>query len=130
MFGADYHEYGFVPELYATMADNTTVTLDGDHDVFGDGSVVVLLTPGHTPGHQCLLVRLREAGPVILSGDVAHFCDNFRHRRVPIFNADHDKSRSSMDRVDSLARHEHAALLINHDARQSALIRRSPDSLE
>jgi N-acyl homoserine lactone hydrolase len=74
--------------------------------------------------------RISRGGPLILSGDVAHFCDNFRHRRVPTFNADYDKSRSSMDRVDSLARHEHAALLINHDARQSALIRRSPDSIE
>jgi N-acyl homoserine lactone hydrolase len=130
MFGPDYDEYGFIPELYDTMRDNPTVILDGDHDVFGDGSVVVLVTPGHTPGHQSLLVRLPQAGPLILSGDVAHFCDNFRHRRVPTFNADHDESRRSMDRVDSLADHEHAALLINHDARQSALIRRSPDYIE
>ncbi|HEX6721764.1 MAG TPA: N-acyl homoserine lactonase family protein, partial [Burkholderiaceae bacterium] len=44
-----------------------------DKDVFGDGTVVILRTPGHTPGHQALLVRLKEKGAVLLSGDAAHF---------------------------------------------------------
>lgn len=130
MFGSDFGDYGFIPELYATMGDNPTVLLDGDHDVFGDGSVIVLDTAGHTPGHQSLLVRLRGAGALLLSGDVAHFCDNFRHRRVPTFNADHGMSRVSMDRVDEVVRRENATLLINHDARQSGLIRRSPQAIE
>jgi N-acyl homoserine lactone hydrolase len=130
MFGDHYHEYGFVPELYATMTDKPTVLLDGDFDVFGDGAVTVLRTPGHTPGHQSLLVRLRNAGALVLSGDVAHFCENFRERRVPTFNANHDKSLDSIDRVDEVVRSERAQLLINHDARQSALIRRSPDAIE
>ncbi|AWT51195.1 N-acyl homoserine lactonase family protein [Mycolicibacterium smegmatis] len=130
MFGADYDNYGFVPDLYATMKNNPTTQLYGDHDVFGDGSVEVLRTPGHTPGHQSLLVRLRTAGTFVLSGDVAHFCDNFRYRRVPAFNADHDASRESMDHVENLVRAENATLLINHDARQSARIRRAPDFIE
>ncbi|WP_226863299.1 N-acyl homoserine lactonase family protein [Mycolicibacterium baixiangningiae] len=130
MFGSDFGDYGFLPDLYATMADNQTVVLDGDHDVFGDGSAIVLDTAGHTPGHQSLLVRLRGAGSFVLSGDVTHFCDNFRHRRVPTFNADHGMSRVSMDRVDEVVRTENATLLINHDARQSAMIRQSPQALE
>ncbi|AFP40293.1 AttM/AiiB family protein [Mycolicibacterium smegmatis MC2 155] len=130
MFGDSFADYGFIPDLYATMADNPTVLLDGDHDVFGDGTVVVLDTAGHTPGHQSLLVHLRGAGTLLLSGDVAHFCDNFRHRRVPTFNADHDRSRASMDRVDELIRTENATLLINHDARQNALIRQAPHAIE
>ena len=60
--------------------------LDGDHDVFGDGSVMIISTPGHTPGHQSLLVKLPKTGAVVLSGDVAHFKDNFDNRRVPGFN--------------------------------------------
>lgn len=48
-----------------------------DKDVFGDGSVVILRTPGHTPGHQALLVRLQEKGPVVLVGDAAHFHENY-----------------------------------------------------
>ena len=79
----------------------------------------MLRTPGHTPGHQSLLVRLRKAGTLVLSGDVAHFCENFRERRVPTCNANHDKSLHSMDRVEEVVRSEHAQLLINHDARQS-----------
>jgi hypothetical protein len=66
----------------------------------------------------------------VLSGDVAHLCENFRERRVPTFNANHDKSLESMDRVDEVVRSERAQLLINHDARQRALIRRSPDAIE
>lgn len=130
MFGTDFGDYGFIPDLYATMADNRTVLLDGDHDVFGDGSVTLLDTAGHTPGHQSLLVRLRGAGTLVLSGDVAHFCDNFQHRRVPTFNADEDMSLRAMDRVDEIVRAENARLLINHDASQSALIKRSPQALE
>ena len=47
-----------------------------DKDVFGDGTVVMLNTPGHTPGHHVLLVKLKDMGPVILSGDMAHFREN------------------------------------------------------
>ena len=60
--------------------------VDGDYDIFGDGSLLLLSTPGHTPGHQSLLVRLPKTGPVILSGDVAHFQTSFEHRYVPTNN--------------------------------------------
>jgi len=65
------------------------VVVTGDiYDVFGDGSAIIYSTPGHTPGHQSMLVRLRLFGSVILSGDVAHFWDNFCCHRVPHLNAD------------------------------------------
>ncbi len=86
------------------MSHNPTEILDGNHDVFDDGSVRILSAPGHTPGHQSLLVRLPETGPVVLSGDVAHFHENFSHRRVPSFNADHAQSLRSMDRIDAVIR--------------------------
>jgi glyoxylase-like metal-dependent hydrolase (beta-lactamase superfamily II) len=57
--------------------------LEGDHDVFGDGSVMIISTPGHTPGHQGLLVKLPKTGAVLLSGDAVHFKDNWENRRVP-----------------------------------------------
>ena len=66
----------FKPEHPATK-------LDGDHDVFGDGSIVIIATPGHTPGHQSLLVKLRMTGAVLLSGDAVHFKENWDNRRVP-----------------------------------------------
>ena len=63
--------------------------LDGDLDVFGDGSVTIISTPGHTPGHQSLLVHLPKTGwLILLSGDAAHFKDNWDNKRVPSMNVD------------------------------------------
>ncbi|MFI5956805.1 N-acyl homoserine lactonase family protein [Cryptosporangium sp. NPDC051539] len=130
MFGPDPGAYGFLPRLYETMLHNQTVLLDGDRDIFGDGSVTVLSTPGHTPGHQSLLVRLPRTGPVILSGDVAHFAENFEQRRVPTFNADHAASLRSMERIDALCRDEGAQLWINHDLAQSDALPHAPAPIE
>ena len=100
--------------------------LKGDHDVFGDGSVVILSTPGHTPGHQSLLVRLPKPGVVILSGDVVHFQSNWVHRRVPGLNFDREQTEASMSKVAALLVSEKATLWINHDQTQSAKVPRSP----
>jgi glyoxylase-like metal-dependent hydrolase (beta-lactamase superfamily II) len=98
---------------------NMPVTkLEGDRDVFGDGSVVVLSTPGHTPGHQSLLVRLAHTGPVVLTGDLVHFQDNWDKRRVPSMNSDAAQSTASMQRVADLLAREKAQLWINHDKAQ------------
>src|SRR6202790_887212 len=75
--------YGFSPATYDKLRASPIVKLTGDYDVFGDGSVTILSTPGHTPGHQSLLVRLPKTGAVILSGDVVHFQTSFEHRYVP-----------------------------------------------
>ncbi len=129
MFGPDHTRYGFIPSLYASMPNNPIEIVDGDHDLFGDRSVQIISTPGHTPGHQSLLIQLPETGPVVLSGDVAHFQENFRHRRVPSFNADHAQTLRSMDRIDALLQAEGAVLWINHDAGQSATIPHAPDAV-
>ena len=126
-FGAAPGRYGFNPATYDHLRGSRTVRLAGDADVFGDGSVRILATPGHTPGHQSLLVRLARTGAVVLSGDVAHFEDNFRNRRVPVFNFDAAQSRQSMDRIATVLAQEHAQLWINHDARQSATMRYAPE---
>jgi N-acyl homoserine lactone hydrolase len=72
-----------------------------DKDVFGDGSVIVLRTPGHTPGHQVLLVKLPQTGAVILSGDAMHFRENYDAFGVPTFNYDRAQSVASMERIKS-----------------------------
>jgi N-acyl homoserine lactone hydrolase len=100
--------------------------LEGDRDVFGDGSIVIISTPGHTPGHQSLLVRLPKTGAVVLSGDVVHFKDNWDNRRVPGFNFNQEQSRASMDRVADILNKEHAQLWINHDNVQSEAQKKSP----
>jgi glyoxylase-like metal-dependent hydrolase (beta-lactamase superfamily II) len=101
--------------------------LTGDKDVFGDGSVTILSTPGHTPGHQSLLVKLPKTGAVILSGDVVHFKDNWDNRRVPGMNVNKDQSAASMQKIaDTLAR-EKAQLWINHDKAQRDSQKMSPE---
>jgi len=101
--------------------------LAGDKDVFGDGSVTILSTPGHTPGHQSLLVKLPKTGAVILSGDVVHFKDNWDNRRVPGMNVNKDQSAASMQKIaDTLAR-EKAQLWINHDKAQRDCQKMSPE---
>ena len=89
----------------------------GDKDVFGDGSVVMLATPGHTPGHHSLLVKLKEKGYVLLSGDLAHFRENYASDGVPVFNTNHGDSVASLERVKKIASNLKATVIIQHDAR-------------
>ena len=88
--------------------------LDGDRDVFGDGRVVMLDMPGHTPGHYALLVRL-ASGPVLLSGDLYHFTEQVANRGVPPFNADRADTLASMDRYDRIAKNLKAKTIIQHE---------------
>jgi len=88
-----------------------------DKDVFGDGTVVILRTPGHTPGHQALLVRLKEKGPVILSGDLVHFHENYQNNGVPSFNYDRAETLASIDRIKQIENNLKATVIIQHDPR-------------
>jgi len=88
-----------------------------DKDVFGDGTVIVLRTPGHTPGHQSLLVKLPQMGPVILSGDAVHFRENYDSVGVPSFNYDRAQTVASVERIKKIASNLKATLIIQHDAR-------------
>jgi glyoxylase-like metal-dependent hydrolase (beta-lactamase superfamily II) len=128
-FGPDAAKFGFAPKFYDKLAGNKTVKLNGDHDVFGDGSVMIISTPGHTPGHQCLLVHLPQTGAVVLSGDMVHFQDNWDHRRVPARNFNKEQTTQSMERVAKLLKDEHAQLWINHDKEQSAGVAHAPEAV-
>jgi len=125
-FGSEPGKYGFVPATYDRLRSSRIVQIDGDFDVFGDGSVRILATPGHTPGHQSLLVRLPQTGAVVLTGDAAHFEENFAKRRVPGFNFDKEQSLQSMDKLDRIVKAERAQLWINHDAAQNATLLHAP----
>ena len=100
--------------------------IEGDKDLFGDGSLVALSTPGHTPGHQSLLVHLEKTGYVVLSGDVVHFQSNWDHQRVPDLSYDKAQSAASMEKIARVLEENRAQLWINlskpsSDARRDAL---------
>ncbi|HWJ12287.1 MAG TPA: N-acyl homoserine lactonase family protein [Gemmatimonadaceae bacterium] len=89
----------------------------GDKDIFGDGSVIMLDTPGHTPGHHSLLVKLKETGNVLLTGDLAHFHENYESNGVPTFNTSRAETIASLERFKKIAANLKATVIIQHDQR-------------
>jgi N-acyl homoserine lactone hydrolase len=110
----------FKPEHPVTL-------LEGDRDVFGDGSLTILSTPGHTPGHQSLLVKLPKTGEIILSGDAVHFKANWDNRGVPAPNFSKEQTLASMDKLAATLKKDNAQLWINHDKAQRDGLKMSPE---
>jgi glyoxylase-like metal-dependent hydrolase (beta-lactamase superfamily II) len=91
--------------------------LTGDKDVFGDGTVVIMRTPGHTPGHNSVMVRLKDAGNFLLTGDLAHFHENYESNGVPAFNHHRGDTVASLERFKKAAANLKATVVIQHDPR-------------
>jgi glyoxylase-like metal-dependent hydrolase (beta-lactamase superfamily II) len=100
----------------------------GDRDVFGDGKVVMLATPGHTPGHHSLLLKLNAMGNVLITGDLAHFRENYDSNGVPTFNTDRAASLASIDRFKKIATNLKATVIIQHDERDVGKLPAFPGS--
>jgi glyoxylase-like metal-dependent hydrolase (beta-lactamase superfamily II) len=128
--GAEYDWAMGLPTKPGFVATQTIDKVAGDRDVFGDGSVTILSTPGHTPGHQSLLVVLPKTGALVLSGDAVHFRDNWEQRRVPSMNVNREQTLASLDRIAGVLAERKATLWINHDRAQSATLRYAPASYE
>jgi len=107
--------------------EHPVTQLEGDRDVFGDGTVVILSTPGHTPGHQSLFVRLARTGTIVLSGDAVHFKSNWDNRRVPSPNFNKDQTLASMQKIAETISREEAQLWINHDKEQRDILKMAPE---
>jgi len=101
-----------------------------DQDIFGDGSVVMLDMPGHTPGHHSLLVTLAGMGPVLLTGDQAHFQENYDSEGVPTFNTNRADTLASFDRFKALAKNLKATVIIQHEPRDVAKLPAFPKAAE
>ena len=111
------------------IAENRKVEpLSVDKDVFGDGTVMVLRTPGHTPGHSSLMVRLKNMGPVLLSGDAVHFRENYQNDGVPSFNFDRAQTLASIQRLKQIEKNLKATLVIQHDPRDIGKLPSFPNS--
>jgi glyoxylase-like metal-dependent hydrolase (beta-lactamase superfamily II) len=112
--------------LFDKLKDANVKLIDGDHDVFGDGSVQLISTPGHTPGHQVLLLQLENTGPILLSGDLFHTRANRALRRVPHFNYNKEQTAESMARMEKLLVDTGATLWIEHDMELANSLEKAP----
>jgi N-acyl homoserine lactone hydrolase len=117
---------------YKTVA---TQMVSGDYDVFHDGTVRILHAPGHTPGHQVLLLKLAKSGPVLLSGDLYHLRSDRprageKAARVMPINTSRAESLASVDRIETILKNTHARLIIQHDPDDYKLLPVSPAYLE
>jgi N-acyl homoserine lactone hydrolase len=103
------------------------LALDGEHDLFGDGAVVCLPTPGHTPGHQSLRVRL-DAGDLVLCADACYFSDWMDSEETPPYGYDKEQEVASLRRLRSL-RDAGAQIIYGHDPDQWAALPHAPAAL-
>ncbi|AXT84444.1 hypothetical protein C6I20_04030 [Aeromicrobium sp. A1-2] len=107
-----YQRDVYVPADYEQPLDWNL--LDGEHDVFNDGSVVIFPTPGHTPGHQSMLVRLKDSA-FILVGDAAYDPEKMQQRRLPAVIWSPDEMIASWELLEAKQREYDAELIFTHD---------------
>ena len=119
------------PATYSALRDAKTKVLDNaDFDVFGDGTVVVMATPGHTPGHQVVAVKLANRGTVVLGGDLYHYPEERTTGRIPTFEYDAALSTASRAKVEQFLKDNAATLWIEHDIATHAALPRAPEYVD
>jgi N-acyl homoserine lactone hydrolase len=102
--------------LFNKLETSKTVQLNGeDHDVFGDGTVMIKFSPGHTPGHQSLYLKLKKTGPVLLSGDLYHYPEEMTLKVVPSFDFNKEQTAKSRASIEDFVKKNKAQLWIQHD---------------
>ncbi len=111
MFGPNVQ----VNPAYAALKNSKAKMIEGDYDVFGDGTVVLLFTPGHTPGHQSLYVKLPKTGPVVLSGDLYHYPEDLKLGSMPDREKAPGITEASRKKLQAFLVKTGAQLWIGHD---------------
>ncbi|GAA0723954.1 N-acyl homoserine lactonase family protein [Dokdonella soli] len=122
--------FGVSPDNISAYKTAKTQMIDGDYDVFGDGSVRILKAQGHTPGHQVLEVRLKKTGVVILSGDLYHSRANREFARVPRFNVSRADTLASINRVERIVKNTKARFVVQHDPEDFKALPKIPAYLD
>jgi N-acyl homoserine lactone hydrolase len=119
------------PATYSALKTAKTKILDDeDFDIFGDGTVVVKTTPGHTPGHQVLFVKLPKTGPVVLAGDLYHYPEEITTGKTPTFEFNAAQSAKSRAAIQAFLKQAGAKLWIEHDKATHANLPKSPQYLD
>ncbi len=116
------------PESYQALKDAKRIVLNNaDHDVFGDGTVIIKTGPGHTPGHQMLFLKLAKFGPLLLEGDLYHLPEERTLDRVPTFDFDAAMTRATRRQVDAFLAETGAQMWIQHDPATNASLKKAPE---
>jgi N-acyl homoserine lactone hydrolase len=119
------------PALYGKLEHSKTILLHGeDHDVFGDGIVVIKFTPGHTPGHQSLFLKFAKTGPIVLSGDLYHYPEERSLGLVPGFDSNAEQTRKSRAGLEAFMKKSGAVLWIQHATADNAKLKKAPEYYE
>ncbi|HLG55288.1 MAG TPA: N-acyl homoserine lactonase family protein [Vicinamibacterales bacterium] len=115
------------PMTYAALKNSrTTILAKEEHDVFGDGTVILKLAAGHTPGHQVLYVKLAKTGGVLLSGDLYHYPAERTKDRLPTFEFNEEQTRAARRDVDAFLTRTGARLWIQHDLTAHGMLKKAP----
>lgn len=126
MFGPEEQQLMLVEHFDALKNSETTILENKDYDIFGDGSVIIISAPGHTPGHQVLLVNLPNTGSVLLAGDLYHYPEEITTGRFPTFEFDPSISAPSREKVRKIVEENDAQMWIGHDKPTHARLNYSP----
>lgn len=115
---------------YNELENSEVIKLNGDFDLFGDGTIQFISTPGHTAGHQSLLLKLEETGAIIISGDIAYYEENYQNKGIPTFNTNKEDSLASIHKIKQLVEKENSQLWIQHDQKHFETLKLSPNYYE
>lgn len=116
---------------YSKLKDAKTIVVkNGDHDVFGDGTVVLKYAPGHTPGHQMLFLKLAKTGPVLLAGDLYHYPEERSLDRIPTFDSNRDQTRETRKQTEEFLKASRAQMWIQHDMTLYEKLKRAPEFID
>lgn len=130
MFAEDFESI-LARDTYDQLENAETTILNNEsYDVFGDGSVMIISAPGHTPGHQVLLVNLPNTGPVLLAGDLYHYPEEITTGRFPTFEYDKEQSARSRAMISRLLEETGAQMWIGHDIATHLKLNFSPASYD
>jgi len=114
-------------ENYSALKSSKTILLEKDeYDVFGDGTVIIKSTPGHTPGHNVLFLKMKKTGPVVLSGDLYHYPEERMLKRLPVSEFNKEQTAASRAELEIFLKKTGAQLWIEHDIVGNAKLKKAP----
>ena len=117
----------YTPATYGALKNSKTTFIKDDFDVFGDGTVVIKQTPGHTPGHQVLVVKLAQTGTVALTGDLYHYPEEVNRREVAPAQGDQEITLRSRDALQEFLKKSGGKMWITHDLIGFSRLKKAPE---